>query len=68
MIMSMLSFLLDILISATITVSVIVLLVSIYIRGPVEFSVFPTPLLLGTTQTIPGARPSEVWRAEARAR
>ncbi len=41
-------FLLDILISANITVSVIVLLVSLYITKPVEFSVFPTTLLLMT--------------------
>jgi flagellar biosynthesis protein FlhA len=42
------SFLLDILISANITISVIVLLVSMYITRPVEFSVFPTSLLLLT--------------------
>ncbi len=42
------SFLLDILISANITISVIVLLVSMYITRPVEFSVFPTALLLLT--------------------
>ncbi|MEX2264743.1 MAG: flagellar biosynthesis protein FlhA [Bryobacteraceae bacterium] len=41
-------FLLDLLISANITVSVIVLLVAMYIRRPVEFSVFPTTLLLMT--------------------
>src|SRR5579862_9708228 len=41
-------FLLDILISANITMSVIVLLVSLYITKPVEFSVFPTTLLLMT--------------------
>src|ERR1700690_4194720 len=41
-------FLLDILISANITLSVIVLLVSLYIPKPVEFSVFPTTLLLMT--------------------
>lgn len=39
---------LDILISANITVSVIVLLVAMYITRPVEFSVFPTALLLLT--------------------
>jgi len=39
-------FLLDFLISANITISVIVLLVSMYITRPVEFSVFPTSLLL----------------------
>src|SRR5579863_3127783 len=42
------SFLLDILISSNITLSVIVLLVSLYIIKPVEFSVFPTTLLLMT--------------------
>src|SRR5271156_6085792 len=41
-------FLLDILISANISLSVIVLLVSLYITKPVEFSVFPTTLLLMT--------------------
>ncbi len=41
-------FLLDILISANITLSVIVLLVSLYITRPVEFNVFPTSLLLMT--------------------
>jgi flagellar biosynthesis protein FlhA len=41
-------FVLDILISANITMSVIVLLVSLYITKPVEFSVFPTTLLLMT--------------------
>ena len=48
MIMPVPSFLLDILISANITVSVIVLLVSMYITRPVEFSIFPTALLLLT--------------------
>ncbi len=41
-------FLLDILISANITLSTVVLLVSMYIRRPAEFSVFPTTLLLMT--------------------
>ena len=41
-------FLLDILISANITLSVIVLLVALYITKPLEFSVFPTTLLLMT--------------------
>ena len=41
-------FLLDVLISANITLSVIVLLVSMYITKPVDFSVFPTTLLLMT--------------------
>ena len=48
MIAPMPSFLLDILISTNITVAVIVLLVSMYITKPVEFSVFPTALLLLT--------------------
>ena len=42
------SFLLDMLISANITLSVIVLLVAMYITKPVEFNVFPTTLLLMT--------------------
>src|ERR1700736_223424 len=41
-------FLLDILISLDITMSVIVMMVSLYITRPVEFSVFPTTLLLLT--------------------
>jgi len=41
-------FLLDVLISANIMISVVVLLVSLYIRRAVEFSVFPTALLLLT--------------------
>ncbi len=42
------AFLLDVLISANITLSTIVLLVSMYIRRPADFSVFPTTLLLMT--------------------
>lgn len=42
------AFLLDVLISTNITLSVIVLLVSMYITKPVDFSVFPTSLLLMT--------------------
>ncbi len=42
------SFLLDVLISTNITFSVVILLVSMYITRPVEFSVFPTTLLLMT--------------------
>jgi len=42
------AFLLDVLIAANITLSVVVLLVSMYILRPVEFSVFPTTLLLMT--------------------
>ncbi len=41
-------FLMDVLIVTNITLSVIVLLVSLYILRPVEFSVFPTTLLLMT--------------------
>jgi len=41
-------FLIDILISTNITLSVVVLLVSLYITKPVDFSVFPTTLLLMT--------------------
>src|SRR5260370_6279409 len=41
-------FLLDVLISANIMLSVVALLVSLYIRKAVEFSVFPTTLLLLT--------------------
>jgi flagellar biosynthesis protein FlhA len=48
MIMPLPSFLLDVLISANITLSVVVLLVSMYITRPVEFSIFPTALLLMT--------------------
>ncbi|HXP88728.1 MAG TPA: flagellar biosynthesis protein FlhA [Bryobacteraceae bacterium] len=48
MIMPLPSFLLDVLISANITLSVIVFLVAMYIVRPVEFSVFPTTLLLLT--------------------
>ena len=48
MIAPMPSFLLDMLISANITISVIVLMVSMYITKPVEFNVFPTSLLLMT--------------------
>jgi flagellar biosynthesis protein FlhA len=40
--------LLDVLISSNITLSVLVLLVSMYIGRPVEFSAFPTTLLLMT--------------------
>ena len=48
MIMPLPPFLLDILISSNITMSVIVLLVSLYIVKPVDFNVFPTTLLLMT--------------------
>src|ERR1041384_6809391 len=48
LIMPMPSFLLDFLIVMDITLSVIVLLVSVYIRKAVDFNVFPTTLLLLT--------------------
>src|SRR3984957_5833992 len=48
MIAPMPAFLLDILISTNITISVVVLMVSMYITKPGEFSVFPTSLLLMT--------------------
>jgi flagellar biosynthesis protein FlhA len=48
MISPMPAFMLDVLISLNITVSTVVLLVSLYITRPVEFSVFPTALLLLT--------------------
>ena len=48
MIMPLPPFLLDILISSNITMSVIVLLVALYIVKPVDFNVFPTTLLLMT--------------------
>jgi flagellar biosynthesis protein FlhA len=48
MISPMPPFMLDVLISLNITVSTVVLLVSLYIGRPVEFSVFPTALLLMT--------------------
>ncbi|MBV6433722.1 MAG: Flagellar biosynthesis protein FlhA [Bryobacteraceae bacterium] len=48
MITPMPSLLLDLLISANITMSVIILLVAMHILRPVEFSIFPTTLLLMT--------------------
>lgn len=48
MIVPLPSLLIDLLISANISVSVVVLLVAMYISRPVEFSVFPTTLLLLT--------------------
>ncbi len=48
MIMPIPSFLLDLLIAANIAISVIVLMVSMYITRAVEFSIFPTSLLLLT--------------------
>ncbi len=38
----------DVLLSANITVSVIVLLTTIYVRTPLEFSIFPSVLLATT--------------------
>src|SRR5262245_1650143 len=42
------TFLMDVLLAANITVAVIVLLTTIYVRTPLEFNVFPS-LLLATT-------------------
>ena len=42
------AFLLDVLLSANVTLSVIVLLTTIYVRTPLEFSIFPS-MLLATT-------------------
>jgi len=42
------SFLLDVLISTNLTLSVIVLMVAMYITKPADFSIFPTTLLLMT--------------------
>ncbi|MDX1966175.1 MAG: FHIPEP family type III secretion protein, partial [Planctomycetaceae bacterium] len=42
------AFVLDLLLAANITVSVVILLTTIYVSRPLEFSVFPS-LLLGTT-------------------
>ncbi|HAX42672.1 MAG TPA: hypothetical protein DCY80_08975, partial [Solibacterales bacterium] len=48
MVMPLPTILLDVLISANITLSTVILLVSMHIRRPVEFSVFPSALLLTT--------------------
>lgn len=48
MIVPLPAILIDLLISANITISVVVLLVAMYITRPVEFNVFPTALLLLT--------------------
>ena len=48
MIVPMPTLLLDLLISTNLTMSVIVLMVSLYIKQPVDFNVFPTTLLLMT--------------------
>ena len=46
--------LLDVLLAGNITVSVIVLLTTIYVKSPLEFSIFPS-LLLATTSGSLGA-------------
>ncbi len=48
MVTPLIPFVLDVLIAANITVSVIVLLVALYITKPSEFSIFPSTLLLMT--------------------
>ncbi len=48
MLLPMPSFVLDILLSISISVSVVVLLTSVYIRRPLDFSVFPSLLLIVT--------------------
>lgn len=42
------SFVLDILLSCSITLSLIILLVSVYVSAPLDFSVFPSILLIAT--------------------
>ncbi len=42
------SFILDILLSCSITLALIILLVSVYVSSPLEFSVFPSILLIAT--------------------
>ncbi len=42
------SFVLDILLSCSITLALIILLVSVYVASPLEFSVFPSILLIAT--------------------
>ncbi len=48
MIVPLPAFVVDLLISANISISVVVLMVAMYIRRPAEFSLFPTTLLLLT--------------------
>ena len=48
MLLPMPSFMLDILLSISISVSVVVLLTSVYIKKPLDFSVFPSLLLIVT--------------------
>ena len=45
MVMPIPTFLLDLLLSFSITFALIILLVSIFMRGPLDFSVFPSLLL-----------------------
>jgi flagellar biosynthesis protein FlhA len=42
------SFVLDILISANISISVVILLSAVYLLNPIEFSAFPSILLMST--------------------
>jgi len=48
MILPLPSFLLDIFLTMSITIAVIIILVSIYIQNPLEFSTFPSVLLIVT--------------------
>jgi len=48
MVMPIPTFLLDLLLSFSITFALIILLVSIFMRGPLDFSVFPSLLLVVT--------------------
>src|ERR1051325_99028 len=66
LIMPMPAFLLDFLIVLDITLSVIVLLVSVYIRKAVDFNVFPTTLLLLTLYRLALNISSEIGRASCR--
>ncbi|MCP5431949.1 MAG: flagellar biosynthesis protein FlhA [Alphaproteobacteria bacterium] len=48
LLMPMPKFLLDIMLSLSITLSVMILMLTLFIRSPLEFSVFPTILLIAT--------------------
>jgi len=48
MVMPIPPFLLDLLLSFSITFALIILLVSVFMRGPLDFSVFPSLLLIVT--------------------
>ena len=53
------AYLMDVLLAANITISVIVLLTTIYVRTPLEFNIFPSLLLLGKSSDNPfGVRAS----------